>query len=291
MRERAAAALGDVPRRWRPLLPVHPGNLRFVKLFPGGTSSRAAYLQELPERICTDLVCAALAGRGRFVLYTPETVVVAPAPPLFRPLPEARSSPWGAHVARRSGSGASTASARAPADRARCIPSRRLGARLAGRRLAAGLGTPGPPTSRSCSSMRSWQSCAFARCASPGWRQSARRRPPDLCRRSRRGACEARLKVSVVIPLYNEQDSIGQTIGAVDTALREAGLEAEIVVVDPIGRREQATPCGSAAGELPLESSSSRTAGGMPRARLGSTPRRVTTSSSSTAAFASSPGR
>jgi glycosyltransferase involved in cell wall biosynthesis len=40
------------------------------------------------------------------------------------------------------------------------------------------------------------------------------------------------LRVSVVIPLYNERGNIGQTIGAVETALREAGLDAEIVVVD-----------------------------------------------------------
>jgi hypothetical protein len=88
LRERAGAALqetflGGGSHYFR----FTPGNLRFVKLFPGGNIvARRAYLQELPERdLHPSLICAALAGRGRFVLYTPETVVVAPAPPLFRP--------------------------------------------------------------------------------------------------------------------------------------------------------------------------------------------------------------
>jgi glycosyltransferase involved in cell wall biosynthesis len=88
LRERAAAALqetflGGGSHYFR----FTPGNLRFVKLFPGGNLvARRSYLQELPDRdLHPHLVCAALADRGRFVLYTPETVVVAPTPPLFKP--------------------------------------------------------------------------------------------------------------------------------------------------------------------------------------------------------------
>jgi glycosyltransferase involved in cell wall biosynthesis len=60
------------------------------------------------------------------------------------------------------------------------------------------------------------------------------------------------LKVSVVIPLYNERDSIGETIGGVDTALREAGLDAEIVVVDDGSTDGSGDAVRGAAGELPL---------------------------------------
>ena len=88
LRERASAALqetllGGGSHYFR----FTPGNLRFVRLFPGGNLiARRKYLQELPERdLHPHLVCAALADRGRFVLYTPETVVVAPTPPLFHP--------------------------------------------------------------------------------------------------------------------------------------------------------------------------------------------------------------
>jgi len=88
LRERAGAALqetflGGGSHYFR----FTPGNLRFVKLFPGGNLvARRAYLEELPERdLHPHLICAALAGRGRLVLYTPETVVVAPSLPLFRP--------------------------------------------------------------------------------------------------------------------------------------------------------------------------------------------------------------
>jgi glycosyltransferase involved in cell wall biosynthesis len=88
LRERAGAALqetflGGGSHYFR----FTPGNLRFVRLFPGGNIvARRAYLQELPERdLHPHLICAALASRGRFVLYTPESVIVAPAPPLFGP--------------------------------------------------------------------------------------------------------------------------------------------------------------------------------------------------------------
>ena len=87
-RERAAAALqeswfGGGAHYFR----FTPGNLRFVRHFPGGNLvARRAYCLELPEDdLHPDRICAALAGRGRLVLYTPETVVVAPSPPLFGP--------------------------------------------------------------------------------------------------------------------------------------------------------------------------------------------------------------
>jgi glycosyltransferase involved in cell wall biosynthesis len=88
LRERAGAALQETfLGGGAHYFQFTPGNLRFVRLFPGeNIVARRAYLRELPERdLHPHLVCAALAGRGRLVLYTPETVVVAPAPPLFRP--------------------------------------------------------------------------------------------------------------------------------------------------------------------------------------------------------------
>jgi glycosyltransferase involved in cell wall biosynthesis len=60
------------------------------------------------------------------------------------------------------------------------------------------------------------------------------------------------LKVSVVIPLFNEQDNIGRTIGAVDAALREAELDAEIVVVDDGSTDGSGDAARGAASELPL---------------------------------------
>ena len=40
------------------------------------------------------------------------------------------------------------------------------------------------------------------------------------------------MKLSVVIPLYNERDQIGETVRAIEAALRSAELDAEVVVVD-----------------------------------------------------------
>jgi glycosyltransferase involved in cell wall biosynthesis len=60
------------------------------------------------------------------------------------------------------------------------------------------------------------------------------------------------LKVSVVIPLYNERESIGRTIGAVDAALGEAHLDAEIVVVDDGSTDGSGDAARAAASELPL---------------------------------------
>jgi glycosyltransferase involved in cell wall biosynthesis len=88
LRERAAAALqeswlGGGSHYFR----FTPGNLRFVRHFPGANLvARKAYCLELSEdELHPDRICAALSGRGRFVLYTPETVVVAARPPLFQP--------------------------------------------------------------------------------------------------------------------------------------------------------------------------------------------------------------
>ena len=88
VRERASAALqeswlGGGSHYFR----FTPGNLRFVRQYPGANMvARRAYLLELPPAdLHPDRIVAALTGRGRFVLYTPETVVVQPRPPLFRP--------------------------------------------------------------------------------------------------------------------------------------------------------------------------------------------------------------
>lgn len=43
---------------------------------------------------------------------------------------------------------------------------------------------------------------------------------------------EQRLQVSVVIPAFNEVDSIGDTLAAVQSSLSESGMDAEIIVVD-----------------------------------------------------------
>jgi glycosyltransferase involved in cell wall biosynthesis len=88
LRERASAALQE---SWlgggSHYFSFTPGNLRYVRLFPAGNIvARTAYCRELPdEELHPDRLVAALAGRGRLVLYTPETVVVAPRPPLFAP--------------------------------------------------------------------------------------------------------------------------------------------------------------------------------------------------------------
>jgi hypothetical protein len=64
-----------------------PGNLRFVAQFP-----TASVVVQKSDLLALDLeslhphrLCAALNDRGRKVLYTPETVLVTPQPPLFRP--------------------------------------------------------------------------------------------------------------------------------------------------------------------------------------------------------------
>jgi glycosyltransferase involved in cell wall biosynthesis len=56
----------------------------------------------------------------------------------------------------------------------------------------------------------------------------------------------------VVIPLYNERDKIGETIGAIDAALREAKLDAEIVVVDDGSSDGSGDTARAAHSETPL---------------------------------------
>jgi glycosyltransferase involved in cell wall biosynthesis len=87
-RERAAAAvaesrLGGGSHHFR----FTPGNLRFVRQFPTANALvRKADLMALDDAsLHPHRLSAALTDSGRKVLYTPETVVVAPRPPLFRP--------------------------------------------------------------------------------------------------------------------------------------------------------------------------------------------------------------
>lgn len=86
VRERAAAALtesrlGGGSGHFR----FTPGNLRFVRDFPSGTIVvRADVYRTLATRdVGRERLAEELAGAGRAVLYTPETVVVQRRPPLF----------------------------------------------------------------------------------------------------------------------------------------------------------------------------------------------------------------
>jgi hypothetical protein len=87
-RERAAAAvwesrLGGGSTHFR----FTPGNLRFVEMFPTGTVvvRKADYLALPPEDVSEHRLAAALVEAGKRVVYTPDTVIVSPQPPLFRP--------------------------------------------------------------------------------------------------------------------------------------------------------------------------------------------------------------
>jgi glycosyltransferase involved in cell wall biosynthesis len=88
LRERAAAAvaesrLGGGSHHFR----FTPGNLRFVRQFPATNVvvRRHDLLALDANSVHPHRLCAALNAHGRKVLYTPETVVVAPRPPLFAP--------------------------------------------------------------------------------------------------------------------------------------------------------------------------------------------------------------
>jgi glycosyltransferase involved in cell wall biosynthesis len=88
VRERAATAvaesrLGGGSHHFR----FTPGNLRFVRQFPAANvlARRDDLLALDDASLDVHQLCAALNDRGRKVLYTPETVVVRPRPPLFRP--------------------------------------------------------------------------------------------------------------------------------------------------------------------------------------------------------------
>lgn len=63
-----------------------PGNLRIVRDYPSDAIlfRRAAYL-ELDAEVEAHELTARLSERGGAVVYTPETVIVAPPPPLFAP--------------------------------------------------------------------------------------------------------------------------------------------------------------------------------------------------------------
>jgi glycosyltransferase involved in cell wall biosynthesis len=75
--------LGGGLRRWR----FSPGNLRTVTDYPAGSVvvRRADYLDALESSVPGEQLVAWLTERGRQVVYTPETVVVAPPVPLVVP--------------------------------------------------------------------------------------------------------------------------------------------------------------------------------------------------------------
>ena len=88
LRERAATAvtesrLGGGSHYFR----FTPANLQFVRQFPASSIlARKRDLLALDEAsLHPHRLCAALVAQDRKVLYTPETVVVSPRPPLFRP--------------------------------------------------------------------------------------------------------------------------------------------------------------------------------------------------------------
>ena len=160
LRERAAAALqesfiGGGSHYFR----FTPGNLRFVKQFPGANLvARRAYCLELPDAdLHPDRICAALAGRGRFVLYTPETVVVGTT---------ASTLPAASRDGRGSGAcaWAGGAAARSPrADRSHHFPRSRCSASRSWAGRSCSPGAVGAP--RGCS----WQAAI--------WRSSLRAAP------------------------------------------------------------------------------------------------------------------
>jgi glycosyltransferase involved in cell wall biosynthesis len=60
------------------------------------------------------------------------------------------------------------------------------------------------------------------------------------------------MKLSVVIPLYNERDRIAETIEAAAGEIADAGLEAEIVVVDDGSTDGSGEAAAAASAELPV---------------------------------------
>jgi glycosyltransferase involved in cell wall biosynthesis len=88
VRERGAAAIWESRLGGGSLyFRFTPGNLRFVGDFPTRSAvvRRSDYLAVGGNDVSSEQLCERLTGRGRRVLYTPETVVVAPRPPLVRP--------------------------------------------------------------------------------------------------------------------------------------------------------------------------------------------------------------
>lgn len=87
LRSRAAAAIAESRLGGGSLyFRFTPGNLRYVEDYPGESVivTRERYL-ELDEPVAVEELPSRLTARGGRVLYSPETVVVSPAAPLFRP--------------------------------------------------------------------------------------------------------------------------------------------------------------------------------------------------------------
>jgi glycosyltransferase involved in cell wall biosynthesis len=88
LRERAAAAIQESRLGGGALyFRFTPGNLRFVDVYPGtNVVVRRRDLLELGDDAGNPhLLCRALGERRKKILYTPESVVVEPRAPLFRP--------------------------------------------------------------------------------------------------------------------------------------------------------------------------------------------------------------
>ena len=88
LRERAAAAvresrLGGGSQYFR----YTPGNIRFVEEFPGSSVvlRREDYVSLGAGGVAQDRICEALAAANLPILYTPESLVVAPVAPLWAP--------------------------------------------------------------------------------------------------------------------------------------------------------------------------------------------------------------
>jgi glycosyltransferase involved in cell wall biosynthesis len=87
LRSRAAAASGESRLGGGSLyFRFLPGNLRYVDDYPGGSVvvEKERYLA-FGEPVSTEDLAARLTADRDSVLYTPETFIVGPAPPLFRP--------------------------------------------------------------------------------------------------------------------------------------------------------------------------------------------------------------
>ena len=60
------------------------------------------------------------------------------------------------------------------------------------------------------------------------------------------------MKLSIVVPIYNEEAWIGETIRAAEAAVAEAGVTAEIVVIDDGSTDGSADAAQAAASDLPV---------------------------------------
>ena len=143
LRERGGGrAPGVLARRRLALLPLHARQPALRQALSRLEPRRSARLPPRARRadLHPDRIVAALTGRGRFVLYTPETVVVAPRPPLFRPHLSRVAALGRARGRAISGARAPRAERRGtPAARSSRLPPRRLDARCcwAAHRLVA----------------------------------------------------------------------------------------------------------------------------------------------------------